>query len=100
VRAPGGHARARGRPTTAVALVRAESSRFQTQCRTSTPEGFVDGGDQIVVPVHVQARAKNGKTMDVHNVWIYGFSGGKLVRNRVYADAAVLRDRVEAVTPA
>jgi hypothetical protein len=31
----------------------------------STPEGFIDGGDQIVVPVHVQARAKNGTTMDV-----------------------------------
>jgi hypothetical protein len=25
---------------------------------TSTPEGFFDGGDQIVVPVHVQARAQ------------------------------------------
>ena len=43
------------------------------------PEGFIDGGDQIVVPVHVQARAKNGKTMDVHNVWIYEFSEGKLI---------------------
>jgi ketosteroid isomerase-like protein len=36
---------------------------------TSTPEGFIDGGGQIVVPVHVQARVKNGKSMDVHNVW-------------------------------
>ena len=33
---------------------------------TSTPEGLIDAGDQIVVPVHVQARAKNGKTLDVH----------------------------------
>ena len=66
---------------------------------TSTPEGFIDAGDQIVVPVHVQARAKNGKTMDVHNVWIYEFSEGKLVRGRVYADTAVLRDTVEGVTP-
>ena len=41
------------------------------------PEGFVDGGDQIVVPVRVQARAKNGKSMDVHNVWIYEFSEGQ-----------------------
>ena len=32
---------------------------------SSTPEGFIDGGDRIAVPVHVQARAKNGKTMDV-----------------------------------
>ncbi len=66
---------------------------------TSIPEGFVDGGDQIVVPVHVQARAKNGKTMDVHNVWIYEFSGGKLIRGRVYADTAILRDTVEGVRP-
>jgi ketosteroid isomerase-like protein len=61
---------------------------------TSTPEGFVDGGDTIVVPVHVQARAKNGKVMDVHNVWIYEFSDGKLIRGRVYADTSVLRDTV------
>ena len=66
---------------------------------TSTPEGFVDGGDQIVVPVHVQARAKNGKTMDVHNVWIYEFSGGRLIRGRVYADTAILRDTVEGLRP-
>ncbi len=66
---------------------------------TSTPEGFVDGGDQIVVPVHVQARAKNGRAMDVHNVWIYEFSDGKLIRGRVYADTAVLRDTVEGVIP-
>jgi uncharacterized protein len=67
---------------------------------TSTPEGLIDAGDQIIVPVHVQARAKNGKTMEVHNVWIYEFSEGKLIRGRVYADTAVLRDAVEGVTPA
>ena len=66
---------------------------------TSTPEGFIDGGNQIVVPVHVQARAKNGKAMDVHNVWIYEFSEGKLSRGRVYADTAVLRDTVGGLTP-
>jgi len=66
---------------------------------TSTPEGLIDAGDRIVVPVHLQARAKNGKTMDVHNVWVYEFSDGKLIRGRVYADTAVLRDTVEGVTP-
>ena len=65
----------------------------------STPEGFIDGGDQIVVPVHVQARARNGKAMDVHNVWIYEFSEGKLTRGRVYADTAILRDTVEGIIP-
>jgi ketosteroid isomerase-like protein len=62
--------------------------------------GFIDGGDEIVVPVHVQARAKNGKRMDVHNVWIYEFSEGKLTRGRMYADTAVLRETVGDITPA
>ena len=61
---------------------------------TSTPEGFIDAGDRIVVPVHVQARARNGRTVDAHNVWIYEFSEGRLIRGRVYADTAVLRDAV------
>jgi ketosteroid isomerase-like protein len=61
---------------------------------TSTPEGFIDAGDRIVVPVHVRARAKNGRTVDVHNVWIYEFEEGKLTRGRVYADTAALRDAV------
>ena len=61
---------------------------------TSTPEDLIDAGDRIVVPVHVQARAKNGRTVDVHNVWIYEFKEGKLTRGRVYADTAVLRDAV------
>jgi ketosteroid isomerase-like protein len=38
--------------------------------------------------------------MDVHNVWIYEFSAGKLVKARVYADTAVLRDTVAGITPA
>jgi ketosteroid isomerase-like protein len=58
----------------------------------STPEGFIDGGDRIAVPVHVNARAKNGKNVEVRNVWIYEFSDGRLTRGRVYADTAVLRD--------
>ena len=66
---------------------------------SSTPEGFVDGGDQIVVPVHVQARTRHGRNVDVHNVWIYEFSEGELIRGRVYADTALLRDAVEGVTP-
>jgi ketosteroid isomerase-like protein len=66
---------------------------------TSTPEGFIDGGDQIVVPVHVRATAKNGRSMDVHNVWLYEFREGKLIRGTVYADTAVLRDTVEGLTP-
>jgi ketosteroid isomerase-like protein len=38
--------------------------------------------------------------MNVHNAWIYQFSEGKLIRGRVYADTAVLRDTVEGVAPA
>jgi ketosteroid isomerase-like protein len=44
-------------------------------------------------------RATNGKTVDAHNVWIYEFSRGKLIRGRVYADTAVLREAVERITP-
>ena len=61
---------------------------------TSTPEDLIDAGDRIVVPVHVRARAKNGRTLDAHNVWIYEFTEGKVTRGRVYADTAVLRDTV------
>lgn len=61
---------------------------------TSTPEDLIEAGDRIIVPVHVRARARNGRTLDVHNVWIYEFKEGKLTRGRVYADTAVLRDTV------
>ena len=61
---------------------------------TSTPEDLIDAGDRIVVPVHVRARAKSGATVDVHNVWIYEFTEGRLTRGRVYADTAVLREAV------
>jgi hypothetical protein len=68
-------------------------------------QGFAGWGkdnpaNMRVIRVHVQARAKNGKVMDVHNVWIYEFSEGTLIRGWVYADTAVLRDTVEGVTPA
>jgi hypothetical protein len=66
---------------------------------SSTPEGFIDAGDQVVVPVHVKARARNGRTLDAHNIWLYEFSDGRLIRGRVYADTALLRDAVEGVTP-
>lgn len=61
--------------------------------------GFHRRRRSVVVPVRVKARAKNGRTMDVHNLWIYEFIEGKLVRGRVYADTAVLRDTVEGVIP-
>lgn len=67
---------------------------------TSTPEGVIDAGEQVVIPVRVKARAKNGNTMDVHNLWVYEFSEGKLIRGQVYADTAVLRDVVDGLTPA
>lgn len=67
---------------------------------TSTPEGVIDAGEQVIVPVRVQARAKNGNTMAVHNLWVYEFSQGRLVRAQVYADTAILRDVVDGVTPA
>jgi hypothetical protein len=35
----------------------------------------------------------------VHNVWIYQLGEGKLIRGRVYAGTAVLRDAFEGLTP-
>jgi uncharacterized protein len=61
---------------------------------TSTPVDLIDAGDRLVVPVHVTALAKTGRTVDVHNAWIYEFSQGKLTRGRVYADTAALRDAI------
>ncbi len=67
---------------------------------TSTPEEVLDAGDHVVVAVHVQATARTGKRLDAHNVWIYEFARGKLIRGRAYADTALLRDAVEAVSVA
>ncbi len=67
---------------------------------TSTPEGVIDAGEVIVVPVNVKARTKTGKQLDVHNLWVYELGEGKLIRARVYADTAVLREAVEGFIPA
>jgi ketosteroid isomerase-like protein len=61
-------------------------------------DGIIDAGVQIVVPV-LQATAENGRTMDVENVWIYGFESGKLRRGRVYADTAVINETVAGIHP-
>jgi hypothetical protein len=66
---------------------------------SSTPEGPIDGGDRIAVPVRVQARTKHGASVDVRNVWIYEFRDGRLTRGQVYADTAVLRNALEGVSP-
>jgi hypothetical protein len=65
----------------------------------STPEGFIDGDDRIAVPVRVQARTKDGRSVDVRNVWIYEFSDGRVTRGRVYADTAVVRDALSGLSP-
>jgi ketosteroid isomerase-like protein len=67
---------------------------------TSSPEAVIDGGDLIVVPVNVKARVKNGKALDVHNLWVYEVNDGKLTKARVYADTAALLDTVEGFIPA
>jgi ketosteroid isomerase-like protein len=61
---------------------------------SSTPTDFIDGGDKIVVPVHVKAKSHAGNDVDVDNVWIYEFEDGALRRARVYADTAAIRDAV------
>ncbi len=63
---------------------------------SSTPVDFIDGGDKIVVPVHVTGRTRNGTEVEADNVWIYGFERGKVRRARVYVDTAKIRDAVDA----
>jgi ketosteroid isomerase-like protein len=64
---------------------------------SSTPVDVIDGGDKIAVPVHVRGRTHNGTEVEVDNVWIFEFAGGKLRRARAYADTATLRDAVTSV---
>ena len=63
---------------------------------SSTPVDVIDGGDKIVVPVHVRGRTHTGAEVETDNVWIYEFDGGALRRARVCADTAVLRDAASA----
>jgi ketosteroid isomerase-like protein len=66
---------------------------------SSTPVDVVDGGDKIAVPVRVIAVAKNGRRMDIDNLWLYEFRDGRLVRLQVYVDTAIAGQTVEGVDP-
>jgi ketosteroid isomerase-like protein len=61
---------------------------------SSTPTDLIDGGDKIVVPVHVNAKTHDGIEVEAENVWIFEFVDGSLRRARVYADTAAIRDAV------
>jgi ketosteroid isomerase-like protein len=61
---------------------------------SSTPTDIIEGGDKIVVPVHVTAKTHTGTEVEADNVWIYEFEDGLLRRARVYADTATIRDAV------
>ncbi len=66
---------------------------------SSTPEGLIDGGELIAVPVHVEAVGKNGRPMDAHNLWVYEFEDGLVIRARVYADTAASQETFAGFTP-
>jgi ketosteroid isomerase-like protein len=55
---------------------------------SSTPTDFIDGGEKIVVPVHVKGKTHDGTEVEADNVWIYEFEDGKLRRARLIADTA------------
>ena len=61
---------------------------------SSTPTDFIDGGEKIVVPVHVKGKTHDGTEVEADNVWIYEFEDGTLRRARVIADTATIRDAV------
>jgi ketosteroid isomerase-like protein len=61
---------------------------------SSTPTDFIDGGDKIVMPVHVKGTTHDRHEVEVDNVWIYSFEHGKVRSARLYADTATLRAAV------
>jgi ketosteroid isomerase-like protein len=61
---------------------------------SSTPTDLIDGGDKIVVPVHVKGKSHAGNEVEVDNVWIYEFADGAMRRAQLYADTAAIRDAV------
>jgi ketosteroid isomerase-like protein len=65
---------------------------------SSTPTDFIDGGEKVVVPVHVKGKTHDGTEVEADNVWIYEFEDGKLRRARVVADTATIRDAVTGVS--
>jgi len=65
---------------------------------SSTPTDFIDGGEKVVVPVHVKGKTHDGAEVEADNVWIYEFEDGALRRARVLADTATIRDAVTGGT--
>jgi ketosteroid isomerase-like protein len=61
---------------------------------SSTATDFIDGGDKIVMPVHLKGKTHDGHEVEVDNVWIYSFEDGKVRSARLYADTATLRAAV------
>jgi ketosteroid isomerase-like protein len=61
---------------------------------SSSPVDLIDGGDKIVVPVHVKGTTHNGTEVEADNVWIFEFEGGEVRRARVYVDTVKIRDAV------
>lgn len=55
---------------------------------------LIDGGERIVVPVHIKGKTHNGKVVEADNVWIYELKDGALRRAMVYVDTASIRDGV------
>lgn len=55
----------------------------------ATPIDLIDGGDKVVVPMKVVAVARNGRRMEIDNLWLYEFRDGSLVRLQAYIDTAV-----------
>ncbi|MDQ3895008.1 MAG: hypothetical protein M3292_10195, partial [Actinomycetota bacterium] len=60
-----------------------------------SPRGFFEAeGEQVVVPVDIDARTKAGKDLASSVLWLYELRDGKIVRAELFADTA---DTLEAI---
>jgi uncharacterized protein len=56
------------------------------------PQGFLEAGDHVVVPVGGTARTKSGNEFPVRALWLYELRDGRLVRADFYGDTAATLD--------
>jgi ketosteroid isomerase-like protein len=58
------------------------------------PEEFIEAGDRVVVPHHVEARGRGGVTTRARGALVYELADGLLTRATIYQDRA---EAMEAV---
>jgi ketosteroid isomerase-like protein len=52
------------------------------------PEEFIEAGDRVIVPHHVEARGRGGVTTRARGALVYELEDGLLTRSTIYQDRA------------